>query len=305
MRRPPRTGGAASVEQSSRRTAMIRAPRGGGRGVHLPARLSRGQGFVARPARAHAGASNESAKYCVSCATLPSRSSMMLTVGMGRSSAARISASAMCPSTRETCRLRSATASTLPARWRGGSPSISSFSSRSPRPARARRRPRTRRRRTPARHRRRPRSIRVPPWRRGSTRARRRESVHHVLSTGQSLAVGTFGVPVLSTTQPYDNVMFDKGVICGGTNLNAFVPLVEGVGPDRVETMSSSFANLVTKLARAGSGTHDLLVSVHAVGGAPYRLLKKGTRPTPTAWRRPPRDSRSRRRRGSTTTSRP
>ena len=104
-------------------------------------------------------------------------------------------------------------------------------------------------------------------------------SIHHVLSTGQSLAVGTFGVPVLSTTQPYDNVMFDKGVLCGGTGLNAFLPLVEGFGPDPVETMSSSFANLVTKLARADSKAHDLLVSVHAVGGAPYRLLKKGTGP--------------------------
>src|ERR1700722_9719967 len=33
----------------------------------------------------HAGASNGSAKYCVSCTTLPSRNSMMLTVNAGRS----------------------------------------------------------------------------------------------------------------------------------------------------------------------------------------------------------------------------
>jgi hypothetical protein len=105
-------------------------------------------------------------------------------------------------------------------------------------------------------------------------------SIHHVLGTGQSLAVGALGVPALSDAQPYDNVMFDKGVLCGGTALDAFVPLIETFGPSPVETMSSSFANLVTKLARgAGGRTHDLLVSVHAVGGAPYRLLAKGTAP--------------------------
>lgn len=103
-------------------------------------------------------------------------------------------------------------------------------------------------------------------------------AIHHVLGTGQSLAVGTNGFPVLSTMQPYANVMFNNGVLCGGTGLTAFVPLVEGFGPSPVETMSSSFANLVTRLTRA-SGSHDVLVSVHAVGGAPYRLLKKGTAP--------------------------
>lgn len=117
--------------------------------------------------------------------------------------------------------------------------------------------------------------------------ARPPRAIHHVLGTGQSLAVGALGYPALSTTQPYDNRMFDKGVRCGGTGLRAFVPLVEAFGPSPVETMSSSFANLVTRLARggieaeagAGGRTHDLLVSVHAVGGAPYRLLKKGTVP--------------------------
>jgi hypothetical protein len=100
-------------------------------------------------------------------------------------------------------------------------------------------------------------------------------AIHHVLGTGQSLASGVGGSPPLSTSQPYDNRMFDTGVLAGGTGLNAFVPLVE----QSVETMSTSFASLVTKLARDGGGSHDLLVSVHAVGGAPYRLMKKGTAP--------------------------
>jgi len=43
-------------------------------------------GFASRQRARHTGASNGSAKYCVSRATLPSRNSMMLTVGTGRPS---------------------------------------------------------------------------------------------------------------------------------------------------------------------------------------------------------------------------
>jgi hypothetical protein len=42
--------------------------------------------FVSRQGARHAGASNGSAKYWVSCATFPSRNSMRLTVGTGRPS---------------------------------------------------------------------------------------------------------------------------------------------------------------------------------------------------------------------------
>jgi hypothetical protein len=97
-------------------------------------------------------------------------------------------------------------------------------------------------------------------------------AIHHVLGTGQSLASGSGGAPPLSSTQPYDNRMFTTGVLAGGTGLTAFVPLLER----DVETMSSSFASLVTKLTRDAGGKHDMLVSVHAVGGAPYRIMKKG-----------------------------
>jgi hypothetical protein len=98
-------------------------------------------------------------------------------------------------------------------------------------------------------------------------------TLHHVLGTGQSLASGTGGSPPLSIAQPYDNRMFDTGPLAGATGLTAFVPLVER----DVETMSSGFANLVTKLTRDAGGKHDMLVSVHALGGAPYRLMQKGT----------------------------
>ena len=100
-------------------------------------------------------------------------------------------------------------------------------------------------------------------------------SIHHVLGTGQSLASGVGGRPVLSSAQPYDNRMFDTGVLAGGSSLTTFVPLVER----DVETMSSGFANLVGKLTRAAGGSHDMLVSVHAVGGAPYAAMKKGEAP--------------------------
>lgn len=100
-------------------------------------------------------------------------------------------------------------------------------------------------------------------------------ALHHLVVTGQSLADGTGGVPALSTTQPYDNRMFATGVRAGGTNLTAFLPLVE----ETQETLASSLANFIAKGARATGASHDMLVSIHAVGGAPYRLVKKGTAP--------------------------
>lgn len=113
--------------------------------------------------------------------------------------------------------------------------------------------------------------------------------VNHVLGTGQSLSVGAYGAPALTLTQPYNNLMFVGGPVSEATGLTAFVPLVEGdvVGEEPpVETMSSSFANLVTRMARqelmptaavGGPRSHDLLVSVHGLGGAPYTGVKRGS----------------------------
>lgn len=108
--------------------------------------------------------------------------------------------------------------------------------------------------------------------------------VNHVLVTGQSLAVGVSGAPVLSTTQPFGNLMFNTGVMAGGEELESFLPLVEGDyipgSKAMVETMSSAFANLVAELAREEAReTHDLLLSVHASGAKQYALLKKGSKP--------------------------
>ena len=97
-----------------------------------------------------------------------------------------------------------------------------------------------------------------------------------VLSTGQSLSVGAQGTPVLSSTQPDENVMFNTGVIAGGTNLTSFVPLVES----GVETMSAALVNHISSNAKASFGVqHALLLSAHGVGGFSYAQLKKGQPP--------------------------
>ena len=97
--------------------------------------------------------------------------------------------------------------------------------------------------------------------------------INHILSTGQSLSVGAVGSPALSTTQPFSNLMFSKGVIPGGTGLDKFAPLVEA----GVETMSSALANEITR--NAAMMDHVVLVSAHGVGGTAYVGLKKGTTP--------------------------
>lgn len=115
--------------------------------------------------------------------------------------------------------------------------------------------------------------------------------VNHVLSTGQSNSVAHEGRPVLSTTQPYGNLMFDVGVMTSGgceregcrtyEKPTAFAPLVEGDSfwyP--VETMSAGLANEVAKLTKEklliGKPAHDVLVSLAGRNGLTYWCLRKG-----------------------------
>ncbi|MFA6424438.1 MAG: fibronectin type III domain-containing protein, partial [Candidatus Magasanikbacteria bacterium] len=88
--------------------------------------------------------------------------------------------------------------------------------------------------------------------------------INHLLSTGQSLAVGLNGSPVLSATQPYENLMLD------GTSL---VPLVE----TSVETMGSAMGNMITNLVVGNN--YQVAVSNHGVSATGYQGLKKGTAP--------------------------
>lgn len=104
--------------------------------------------------------------------------------------------------------------------------------------------------------------------------------INGILSTGQSLSIGSGGDPILSASQPYANLKFPGGPMSTASGLNAFVPLTE----DGVETMSSGLANLVTKMAREevligqspSQSSHDMVVSGHGVLGVAYEALKKG-----------------------------
>jgi hypothetical protein len=113
--------------------------------------------------------------------------------------------------------------------------------------------------------------------------------VNHVLSTGQSNSVAHEGRPVLSTSQPFSNLMFDVGVMTSGDcdregcrtyqKPSKFSPLVEGDSfwwP--VETMSAGLANQAAMLAKTKhqKPAHDVLVSLAGRNGLTYWCLRKG-----------------------------
>lgn len=106
--------------------------------------------------------------------------------------------------------------------------------------------------------------------------------INHVLSTGQSLAVGVAGAPPTTLEQPFGNLMFNTGVMAGGEDLTSFEPLIEGDNIPgskvHVETMSASFANLVASLVVESGTPHVILLSNHASGAKTYAQLKKGTK---------------------------
>lgn len=113
--------------------------------------------------------------------------------------------------------------------------------------------------------------------------------INHVLITGQSNSVALSGRPVLTTTQPYANLMFDTGVMpmsgCDGAGCRTyatpsrFVPLVEGDNffSWQAETAASSLANEASLLAsKTPVGAHKILVSLHGRSGNTYWCLRKG-----------------------------
>lgn len=101
-------------------------------------------------------------------------------------------------------------------------------------------------------------------------------SLHHLLITGQSLSTGAVSA-VVSTEQPFANVMFNTGVRAGGVGLVGFVPLVETFAGGEGETIASGFANLLTeRTGGAGVGLRSL-ASAHGISGQPYTVLRKGT----------------------------
>ncbi|MBN9166543.1 MAG: hypothetical protein J0I07_36750 [Myxococcales bacterium] len=111
--------------------------------------------------------------------------------------------------------------------------------------------------------------------------------VNHILSTGQSNSIGFAAHTVLSLEQPFENLMFDTGVITASScddegcrvyeKPRSFVPLVEGdhYFAEPVETMSAGLANQIGLLASERE-KHDVLVSVHGRSGNIYECLRKG-----------------------------
>jgi len=102
-----------------------------------------------------------------------------------------------------------------------------------------------------------------------------------VIGTGQSLAVGEKGWPVVSTSQPYHNLKLSTGHLPWPIDPNdanlTMVPLVEPIGrhstnypsswPDNIagETPHSAMANEITALVRTASGRD--FVGVHTEVG--------------------------------------
>lgn len=113
--------------------------------------------------------------------------------------------------------------------------------------------------------------------------------INHVALTGQSLAVGLNSTPPLSTTQPYNNIMFNGGpcvVSRAGaalvpSNYASFSPLIEVTDVETSisfgETMMSAFCNRVSyEMAKFGK-QHNMLATVNGYSGVPYASLQKGT----------------------------
>jgi len=110
----------------------------------------------------------------------------------------------------------------------------------------------------------------------------------HVLISGQSLSTGTASGPVLSTSQPFSNKMFDMGVRpqspwVGTTVMptpTSLVPLVETADTaNQGETIASGFANTAYEWLMEAGGNAPLLMSCWGVGGTAYAGLKKTTVP--------------------------
>lgn len=109
--------------------------------------------------------------------------------------------------------------------------------------------------------------------------------INHIISTGQSNSVANGASPPLTYVQPYDNLMFNTGVMtarsCGGQVCStyevpsSFVPLKEGDGffDYPVETISSAMANQVTHLYP----DHVSLFSLHGRSGNVYSCLRKNS----------------------------
>jgi hypothetical protein len=123
-------------------------------------------------------------------------------------------------------------------------------------------------------------------------------TIDHIYVTGQSLAAGHLGYPVLSSSQPYNGIMFYMGVridyssgialTSASAQLASFVPMVEGYSDGQEppttgqtsdgETMVSGCCNkLFSELTANDNILKQFLGSVSSWGGHDYVSIKQGT----------------------------
>lgn len=117
--------------------------------------------------------------------------------------------------------------------------------------------------------------------------------ISHVIGVGQSLMVGDLATPPLSTTQPYDSLMFNGGVRCdvdcnestyaaiAPANIASFAPLVEATDTYSGAAGETIFSGCCDHFVRrhAGLGKTQWLASDHAWGGETYANVGPGTQP--------------------------
>lgn len=105
--------------------------------------------------------------------------------------------------------------------------------------------------------------------------------ISHIVMSGQSLAVGTSGSPALTTSQPYDNVMFTGGLKASisAASVAGFVDLVEA----SLETGHAALVNGVIDLIEDEDGqaytdhSLDFLGTNCGVGNTAVAQLGPGT----------------------------
>lgn len=110
----------------------------------------------------------------------------------------------------------------------------------------------------------------------GGARRYQTFDISGIFGTGQSLSLGQSGTPVLSTSQPFENLMFEGGVrSLDEADLESFVPLVEGTDP-AAETPMSACANFVSARAATRARDHVALCAGSGQGSTAYVHLAKG-----------------------------
>jgi len=101
-------------------------------------------------------------------------------------------------------------------------------------------------------------------------------SINHILSTGQSLAIGQLGNPRLSISQPFRNLKIDSHWSNNYLTPWVMIPLIEyESGSTSEESMSSSLVNMLSE--KIGNSDFQIASSINAWPGACYCLLRKSS----------------------------